>query len=251
MGLLEKWWKVGGLAGIASVVLLFVPAILVADEPRYSDSGREILSWYARHGGRWTLSIFIIGIALAFFLLPFLSALASVLERAEGEPHVWSRVAFGSGLLIVAGMVTGWGGEGILSYLAKDAGEEVARAGVAFALFIYAITGLFVGAFILSSSIVILKDHVFWRWLGWFGLVVAAVNILGAAAVFDTPDGLFGVLRTRVAPVALAVWIIAVSVAMLRTVDPERTAVAGGAPVTAPLEARRVGATAVGPTGRE
>jgi hypothetical protein len=250
MGFLEKWWKVGGLAGIASVVLLVIPAVLVADEPRYSDSGREIVSWYARHGGRWTLSIFIIGIALTFFLLPFLSALASVLERAEGEPHVWSRVAFASGLLIVAGMVTGWGGEGILSYLARDAGEEVARAGVAFALFIYAIIGLFVGAFVLSSSLVILKDHVFSPWLGWFGLVVTAVNILGAAAVFDTPDGFFGVLRTRVAPLALAVWIVAVSVGLIRIVDPERTAVPSGTRVNAPLDARRVGVSAGGPAGR-
>ena len=250
MGLLEKWWKVGGVAGIASVVLLVVPAGLVADEPRYSDGGREILSWYARNGGRWTLSIFVIGIALAFFLLPFLSALASVLERAEGEPHVWSRVAFASGLLIVAGMVTGWGGEGILSYLARDAGEEVARAGVAFALFIYAITGLFVGAFVLSSSLVILKDEVFSRWVGWFGLVVAAVNIIGAAAVFDTPDGFFGVLRTRVAPLALAVWIIAVSVGMIRMGNPERLAHTRPAHITAPMAGPRLEVPADAPVGR-
>jgi len=45
------------------------------------------------------------------------------------------------------------------------------------------------------------------------------VNLAGAAAIFDTPDGVFGVIRTRVAPPALAVWVVAASVGMLRSRD--------------------------------
>src|SRR6185295_16368289 len=126
-----------------------------------------------------------------------LSALTGVLANAEGQPAMWSRVAAWGGLLFAAGAVAGLGGEGIVSFLAKDAGQDVARAGMAFAFFL------------LSACLVILQKGLFWSWLGRYGLVVAAVNLIGAAAIFDTPDGPLGVLRTRVAPPALALWIVA------------------------------------------
>jgi hypothetical protein len=213
---LEKWWQIGGLAGITSIVLSLVPLILVADEPRFTDSGQDIMAWYVRNGDRWLAGIFVLGIAYAFFFLPFLSALTSVLASAEGQPPMWSRVAAAGGLLFVAAVVAMLGGEGMVSYLTKDAGQDVARAGMAFALFGYSRSGLFAAVFVLSASLVILQRGVFWSWLGWYGLVVAAVNLVGAAAIFDTPDGPLGVLRTRVAPPALALWIVAASVGMLR-----------------------------------
>jgi hypothetical protein len=56
----------------------------------------------------------------------------------------------------------------------------------------------------------------FWSWLSGYGFVVAAVNVVGAAAIFGTPDGALGVFRTRVAPPALALWIVSASVGMPR-----------------------------------
>ena len=87
----EQWRKVGGAAGIASVVLGLVPAALIADEPRFTDSGREIMVWYAHNGNRWLASTLVFCVALAFLFLPFLSALTSALASAEGEPPMWSR----------------------------------------------------------------------------------------------------------------------------------------------------------------
>ena len=142
--------------------------------------------------------------------------MTGVLANAEGQPAMWSRVAAWGGLLFAAVVVAGLGGEGIVSFLAKDAGQDVARAGMAFAFFLYSLAGLFVAVFVLSASLVILQKGIFWSWLGRYGLVVAAVNVIGAAAIFDTPDGPLGVLRTRVAPPALALWIVAAAVAVLR-----------------------------------
>jgi hypothetical protein len=212
----EKWWRVGGVAGITAVVLSLVPLVLGADEPRFTDSGNDIMAWYAHNGDRWLAGIFVLGIAYAFFFLPFLSALTNVLANAEGQPAMWSRVAVWGGLLFAAVAVAGLGGEGIVSFLTKDAGQDVARAGMAFAFFLYSLAGLFAAVFVLSASLVILQKGIFWSWLGRYGLVVAAVNLIGAAAIFDTPDGPLGVLRTRVAPPALALWIVAAAVAVLR-----------------------------------
>ena len=105
---------------------------------------------------------------------------------------MWSRVAAWGGLLFAAVAVAGLGGEGIVSFLTKDAGQDVARAGMAFAFFLYSLAGLFAAAFVLSASLVILQKGIFWSWLGRYGLVVAAVNLIGAAAIFDTPDGPLG-----------------------------------------------------------
>src|SRR5690349_8129629 len=213
---LEQWQRVGGVAGIASVVLSLVPLVLGADEPPFTDSGNDIMAWYVHNGDRWLAGIFVLGIAYAFFFLPFLSALTGVLANAEGQPAMWSRVAAWAGLLFAAVAVAGLGGEGIVSFLAKDAGPDVARAGMAFAFFLYSLAGLFAAVFVLSACLVIFQKGLFWSWLGRYGLVVAAVNLIGAAAIFDTPDGPLGVLRTRVAPPALALWIVAAAVAMLR-----------------------------------
>ena len=63
---LEKWQRVGGVAGIASVVLSLVPLVLGADEPRFTDSGKDIMAWYVHNGDRWLAGIFVLGIAYAF-----------------------------------------------------------------------------------------------------------------------------------------------------------------------------------------
>ena len=49
----EKWWRVGGVAGITCVVLSLVPLVLGADEPRFTDSGNDIMAWYVHNGDRW------------------------------------------------------------------------------------------------------------------------------------------------------------------------------------------------------
>lgn len=219
----RKWWKVGGVAGIGSVVLSLVPAALVADEPRFTYSGQNIMTWYANNGDRWLSGIFVLVIAYAFFFLPFLSALVGLMEEVEGRPPMWSRVAAAGGLLFVAVAVVGLGGEGIVSYLTKDAGPDVARAGTAFALFIYCLSGVFAAVFVSSASVIILQRGVFWTWLGWYGFAVAVVNVVGATAIFGTPDGPLGVLRTRVAPPVLALWIVAASVGLLRVGRSART----------------------------
>ena len=217
--LFVKSRKVGGAAGIASVVLGLVPAFLIADEPRFTDSGREITTWYAQNGNRWLASTIVFCIGLAFLFLPFLSALTSVLASAEGDPPMWSRVAASGGMLFVAVWLPGLGGEGIVAYLSTDTSADVARAGMAFALFVYSLAGLFAAVFVLSASLVILQKGVFWSWLGWFGFLVAALHVVGAAAIFGTPDGPLGVIRTRVDPVALGVWVVAACVGMLRAGD--------------------------------
>lgn len=45
---------------------------------------------------------------------------------------------------------------------------------------------------------------------------MAALNVIGAATLFGTPDGPLGVIRTRIAPLTLAVWIVGVGVGLLR-----------------------------------
>lgn len=215
----EQWRRIGGSAGIASVVVGLVPAALIADEPRFTDSRREITTWYARNGDRWLASTLTFCVALAFLFLPFWSALTSVLARAEGDPALWSRAAAAAGLLYVGVWLPGLGGEGVVSYLTTDTSDDVARAGMAFALFVYSLAGLFAAAFVLSASLVILRRDVFWPSLGWYGLAAAAVNLAGAAAIFDSPDGPFGVIRTRVAPPVLAVWVVVTSIGLLRGRD--------------------------------
>jgi hypothetical protein len=63
---LEKGWRAGGVAGITTVVRFLVPLVLGADEPRFTDSGSDIMAWYVHNGDRWLAGIFVLGIAYAF-----------------------------------------------------------------------------------------------------------------------------------------------------------------------------------------
>jgi hypothetical protein len=129
---------------------------------------------------------------------------------APGDPAWMSLVAFGSALAgsAVALASSGWGaavfriGEGLDPELARYLFDD---GNFGFATF-----WVFLAGFLLTASIVTLRDGALPRWIGWLGLV-GALALLAGRAFWDLDSGVIFL------PYLLAwIWILAASIVLIR-----------------------------------
>jgi hypothetical protein len=150
------------------------------------------------------LSLDILG-SLAFVV--FAGRLWGTLRQAEGAPAWLSTSAFGAALLAVAGSFVD---KTIFAAIFSQAGgglePSVAAALYAAVAASFGLFSAFVGLFIGLAAAVVLQTGVLPRWLGWVGIVVFALSVVGVA-VAD-----IGFLAF---PLVL-LWMIAASLLVLR-----------------------------------
>lgn len=204
-----RWERWGPIAGIVFVVLLFVGVNLaVADLPSADDSLTKIANFYNDGGKRAQVIIgaYLLWLACLFFIW-FLASVRTRLLAVEGVPGRLTSIAFGGGLVFVAmlavaaacfasvaGDIT-FGGE---KFVSPDAARFIPEIGYPILL----IGGMFAAiAMIDAVSILILRTGMLPRWIGWFGFFTAVV-LLGA--VYFLPL------------IAFVLWVLFVSIAMLR-----------------------------------
>src|SRR3990172_5328263 len=97
----DKWWRVGGMAGILFLITFIGAIILEGEPPSFDDPVNKIRDWFVDDGKQFLVAEYLIGLAFTLFFLPFLASLRGVLASAEGGPAVWSRVAFAGGLIFL------------------------------------------------------------------------------------------------------------------------------------------------------
>jgi hypothetical protein len=214
----ERWERWAGIGGLAFVVLTLAWGVLYAPAPGSGDSDQKIADWYGDHGNRtkvWVAAILLMLAAVAF--LWFLGSLRTLLRRVEGPPGRVSALSFGAGLVLTA------------LVFAKNAAATAPAVSITFgldsseldpaafrlfnALFhLLVYQELFAGAALIAfTSVLALRTGLLPRWLGGGGFVVAAV----VAALF----------WQEAVPLALVLaWILVLSVLVLRTASPVRSA---------------------------
>ena len=79
----------------------------------------------------------------------------------------------------------------------------------------FSATGFGIAVFVGAFAMLIVRTRMLPRALGWFGLVVAVVNLISAAGVASIRD-VFGVLGF-LAFIGFALFVLAASIMMLRT----------------------------------
>ena len=220
--LFQKWWRVGGVMGILFLVLFIVGASVQGESVAFDDPVDEIREWFADNGEEHLVGNYLIGLALVLFFLPFLSSLRGLLARVEGEPAVWSWVAFSGGLvLMLIGFVASLF-RGTLAYAfgVADGGDpETIRTLMYLDHVGFASLPLGFVPFVLGSSLVIARTAVLWRWLALLGLLVVVLSIIaGASSLTSDPDGALGGIGFISFP-GSALWILILSVAMILKQD--------------------------------
>ena len=213
----DKPWQIAGAAGILFVVLFVIGAILGGDPPMYNDPGEDIAAWYVENSDQRLVSDFIVGLGFILFYFPFLSGLYSRLRLAEGEPALWSRVALLGGVTFpLAGLAGGMLEVG-LALLEGNVSADVAS--LASAASYHAFMGAAGLAAVLmgGASLAILRTGVFWKWLGWLGVVLAILLVVGGASTIENdPEGVLAIIGV-IGFIGFGVWVLATSVALLQT----------------------------------
>ena len=214
----DKWWRVGGVAGILFIIVFIVGIVLQGEAPAFDDPVDEIRDWFADNGEQYLVGHYLIVLGFVLFFLPFLSSLRGILARAEGDPAVWSWVTFlGGVLIIIVGAVAGmfWAtlayGYGIRS----DGDEATIRTLMHLDLAAFSTLPMVFIPFVLGTSIVILRTGVFWRWLPIIGLIVAVFSAIGGASLLtsDHAGALGGV--GAIGFIGAPIWILLLSVNMI------------------------------------
>ena len=210
----DKWWRVGGAAGILFLIMFIVGVVVEGQPPQFDKPADEIRNWFADNGEQFLVGEYLIGLAFAFFFLPFLSSLRGVLAAAEGGAAAWSRVAFAGGLaFFIFGAVASF----FLATLAYGFGTvENGDEGTVKTLMYLNQVGFTTAALsaiplVLGASLVTLRTGVLWRWVPLIALVVIVfVVINGGNNLSSDPDGALGGIGFIGFP-AFGLWVLLTS----------------------------------------
>ncbi len=175
-----------------------------------------------------TVSIanYLLLLPVPFFLL-FLGGLVGVLRRAEGGSGTLAVSALGAGIAMAMTWPVGIVIAGLSSDIVADGGDlATAWALDGMAPFSLALSAFPRTVLLVATSLLLLGSRFAPRWLGWLGLVLALVSFIGTAMLLV--GDLFPVLA--LGTLLFDLWILALSVLLVRSERTARQAIAHVAP---------------------
>ncbi len=212
--------RIGSLAGVGFAIFFFVGVAMLEIPENASD--QELVAWWSDSGNRTAavVSMYLFVLAGLCFLL-FLAALRSRLLAAEGGSGDLTALAVGSGLVFVSLLSVAAAARGVIGFAVESPANNEPLPGPDTLRYLpqigYAITGtgglLAAAVSMAATSLIVLRTAAFGRWLAWVG-AAAVLAVVGAAIALS------GVLAIP----ALLIWTIAVSLAMWRATNTNRTA---------------------------
>jgi hypothetical protein len=215
-GILNQWWRMGGLLGIGFVVLFLIGVIALQGEtPTYDDPIDEIRAYWEDDGDTYLLGDYLIGLAFLFGWVPLIVTLRALLGRAEGEPQLWSRVAFVGGVVtLVFGAVAGVA-MGALAFGAENIDDASMQTLMYIGVYGFNNLAFAAGLFMLAASLVIWQTGVLWRWTGVLGAVAGLLAVISPLGILDdSSEDVFDILGF-IGFIGLALWVLAISICML------------------------------------
>jgi len=210
-----KWERAAGAGGILFVLMVVVSAILPGEPPMTNDSAPEIAKWFADNRDQIREAA-LLSIVASIPLVWWASALYRRLERATGNHRL--------GVIVVIGVALSAAGAGVGSVVFATLAMVGPgySGGLAGTRFFYILgTGMnglvAVGTALAVGAVAagILRTGMLPRWLGWAGALVALLSVLGTGVSASAMDIVF--ILSMVGFVAVGLWVLAVSVVMLRT----------------------------------
>jgi len=203
--------KIGAVAGIAFIVLMFIGVSSV--DPQRGVSDEKLQTWWADGGNRnaLLLSMYAILIACPLFLL-FISRLRTRLQPEDTGG--WADLVYASGIVVTGalGVVAVTRGVVAASVRFQDEplpGVDTLRFQTNLVYAIWDVAIIFIALMIGIASVLVLVNHVLPHWVGWLGMVAAL--------------GSLGLLAFQLAPLFLPmlfIWMLAISVFLWRSPAP-------------------------------
>ena len=224
-----SWWRLGGMLGIAFVVVWLLKMVGTGVTPPYDDPIGEIREYWEDDGRRYLVVQYFGLLSMVIFLLPYMVALTTLLGRAEAGARLWSKVSLAGGVCFVAITIainSIWTALALGADAISDDGMRTLMYLDAAAFYI----GIFpLAVFVTAASLAIVATGAMRKWLGYVGLADGIALFAAPLVVLEdhseSPLGIFYFLALVVG----AAWVVATGVAMLRLREE---------PVDAPVGAR-------------
>ena len=204
--------RLGGGAGLVFAALYLAHVVLQSPGP-VDGSVATVAAYFAEHRFELLLSEVLNGIGLLVFVI-FLAALAGTLRHA-GEQVVAAGVLASGAVFVALGLVS-TAAETALVRVA-DTGDPAAvltlfelQATVPVVFAVTALTG--------TIALAVLRTRLLPRWLGFAGLGVTAVFLIGAViSVFGTAEG----ESSPLGPALFLSWMFVLCIGLLRAAPPQ------------------------------
>lgn len=217
-----SWWRFAGVDGILWAIFFFIGAFALQGEtPSRTDSIEDIRKYWVEDGDTYLIGDYLLGIAFVIFFLPYVIGVAAVLRRAEGDPPIWSNIAY-TGALIgvafagVAGLA--WSTMALNLKDNPDLDDATIRLLMDLDAQGFVISQFGLALFFGAAGFVIARTGVLWKWLGGLAILAGTLLLIGAAWPIDGDDegaiAIFGFVGFPIA--ALFILISSVRLIMLK-----------------------------------
>lgn len=212
----------GGFAGLAFVVLAVLSALVPGLPPRVSATSGEIVSYVTDGQDRMLLAALLLA-AASGLVIWFSAAFAEAIrERSEERSDV--HLALLAGSVLIGGALfiyaASWA---VLAYGAEGRSEATTVSMFTGVMVFNTVLGFAAALPLAAAGIGVLRTHLMPNWLGYLGLVAAAVSVIAAFGVFvesgDYAPG--GPLMPLVSLAAGGAFVLCASVFMVREHLPE------------------------------
>jgi hypothetical protein len=204
-----------GIAGIGAGLLFFASAaVLPLNDFPASDAAPDAVAGFIKEHRGGVLA----GIWMNSLGSVLLAVQISGLRERLGD--AWSRLGMAAGLVSVAIFTTGFAGLIAAAYRVDTVSPEAVQLLADFAFATFAISSIAVTVSLGFYAASIFATRRLPAWLGWAGIIVAALHVIAATAY----AGAHGALSlegqwAQDVPPAIYLWSIAAGVAMLRARD--------------------------------
>jgi hypothetical protein len=172
----KRWEQLAALTGLVGVALVVASFIVGGETPATDDPVEEVVSFYLDEEGSVLAGSILLGYG-SLFLLFFVTRIRRALRGDEGTTARLSAVAFGGGLLMVAGLALFAG----LGFALADAADDIDPLAVqtlnvlSSDLFMPLAVGN--AALFIAIGIGTLRFGGFPRVLGWLALLIGICGV--------------------------------------------------------------------------
>jgi len=204
----------GGISGIAFLILSIVTAIIVPPPTATSDPAK-IIAYFGDHRGALLLSGYLNAVTIIPAAL-FAIALYRLLRSIEGPAGILAMVSVLGMAVTGAVVIAGSAVSSAVAYTGRDLDAAVARPLNNLVLMAQVFPWLPMALWAGSAGVVLLRAAGAMRWLGYLGLLMGVLALIAAASVARSGIFALGGVLVFVAVGVSCVWILAMSIAMLR-----------------------------------
>lgn len=218
----------GAAAGVVTVVLFLVGALLVGQRPSFAAGGSQFADHLDDHRTRIQLACACFA-AAAPFLVWFLAVVAARAGAGPPGARHAAGVAYGCGIAFMAVFLVDVTTLAVAALRPDNMAQapELAAALQDVELLAMGMAAPLVSGFLGAIAVLVLRYGVLWpAWVGWLAALASAAYALRLGTLFTTegPFAADGVLGLYLPVGALLVWLLVGSGAFVRTVERERHA---------------------------